>query len=430
MADPAALSPSEREAAYRLNYRLFMWDFIVFTVGMGLLGPSTVIPDFVRGLTDSEIIIGLSGQLFDICWLLPQLLVARRLLTVAHKKWWFVIPNIPVRLLVLALSGVIVLVGGEHKTTILAAFLIFYALAGLGDGLVGVPWLDLMGTSIDDKRRARLFGLGTAVVGVGMIGLNPVVRLILGDQGPDFPNNYALLFAIAGTLFVLTVPPTAFIKELPGATPHDVQPAMRDYLPELARVLRADAPFRAAILARLLVGLWTMASPFYIGFATEQLGMSSSVAVSNLLLMQTLGNVGGSLLLSWLGERHLLLFIRLLLGMAVLQPLLALLASVTGPVPLYVAFIASGCIGGSLMLSFMNWVVIYAGHERRPIYSGLLNSLAAVSLLIAPLLGGLIVEGLGYEAVFAGALMFVIVALAVCLRWMVSPHRENAVISG
>ncbi|WP_162909229.1 MFS transporter [Aggregatilinea lenta] len=429
MAEIAAISPSERDAVYRRNYRLFMVDFVVFTVGMGLLGPSTVIPDFVRGLTDSEIIIGLSGQLFDICWLLPQLLVARRLLTVAHKKWWFVIPNIPVRLLVLVLSGVIVLVGGEHKTTILAAFLIFYALAGLGDGLVGVPWLDLMGTSIDDKRRARLFGLGTAVVGVGMIGLNPVVRLILGDNGPDFPNNYALLFAIAGTLFALTVPATAFLKELPGATPHDAQPAMRDYLPELVRVLRTDGPFRAAILSRLLVGLSAMASPFYIGFATEQLGMSSSVAVSNLLLMQTLGNVAGSLLLSWLGERHLLPFIRMLLGLAVLQPVLALVASVAGPAPLYIAFIAAGGIGGSLMLSFMNWVVIYAGHERRPIYTGLLNSLSAVSLLLAPLMGGLIVEGLGYEAVFVAALGFVIVAFVVCLRSMVSPHEE-AVVGG
>lgn len=426
MVEIPALSPSERDAVYRRNYRLFLWDFIVFTVGMGLLGPSTVIPDFVRGLTGSEILIGLSGQLFDICWLLPQLLVARRLLTVARKKWWFVIPNIPVRLLILTLSGVIVLVGGEHKSTILAAFLIFYGLAGLGDGLVGVPWLDLVGTSLDDRRRARLFGLGTAVVGVGMIGLNPVVRTILGDQGPGFPNNYALLFAISGTLFALTVPATAFLRELPGATPHDIQPTMRDYLPQLAHVLRTDGPFRAAITSRLLVGLSTMAAPFYIGFATEQLGMSSSVAVSNLLLMQTLGSVGGSLLLSWMGERHLLLFIRLLIGLAVLQPLLALLASVTGPAPLYVAFVAAGCIGGSLMLSFMNWVVIYAGHERRPIYSGLLNSLSAVSLLLAPLMGGLIVQGLGYEAVFVVALAFVIVALVVCVRWMVSPHVEAA----
>ncbi len=430
MAESPTILPHEREAVYRRNYRLFLWDFIVFTVGMGLLGPSTVIPDFVRGLTDSEIIIGLSGQLFDICWLLPQLLVARRLLTVAHKKWWFVIPNIPVRLLVLVLSGAIVLVGGQHKTTILAAFLIFYGLAGLGDGLVGVPWLDLVGTSLDDKRRARLFGLGTAVVAVGMIGLNPIVRFILGDQGPDFPNNYALLFAISGTLFMLTIPPTIFLRELPGATPRTSQPSMGDYLPQLVHVLRTDHPFRAAIIARLLVGLSTMAAPFYIGFATERLGMSSSVAVSNLLLMQTLGNVAGSLMLSWLGERHLLSFIRLLLGLAVLQPVLALFASVTGPVPLYIAFVAAGSIGGSLMLSFMNWVVIYAGHERRPIYTGLLNSLSAVSLLLAPLMGGLIVQGLGYEAVFVVALVFVVIAFGVSARWMVSPHEEGAVFSG
>lgn len=419
---PDSLTPSEREQVYRHNYRLFLADFLLFSVGMSLLGTTTVIPAFIRGLTDSEVLIGLSSQLFEIGWLLPQLLVARWLVSVANKKWWFAAPNIPVRLLILVLAGVIVLLGPERKTAILIAFLVLYAGAALGDGLVGVPWVDLIGSSLDGRRRARLFGLGTAFVGIAMLGLNPIVQRILSDEGPPFPNNYALLFAISGTLFTITIIPPMFLRELPSATPQVAPPSMRDYLPQLGRVLRTDHPFRAVIIARVLLSLATLAGPFYIGFATEQLGMSSDIAVSNLLLMQTLGSVAGSLALSWMGDRQIVLFIRLVITMALLQPALALLASAVGPAPLYLAYVMAGVVIGSLNLSLTNWVVMYASPDQRPIYAGLFNSAAAVTLIVAPLMGGTIVELLGYEVVFVMAFVIVSAALGVVLRSLVEPR--------
>ena len=62
--------------------------------------------------------------------------------------------------------------------------------------------------------------------------------------------------------------------------------------------------------------------------------------------------------------------------------LLALLAIAVGPLPLYGAFLAGGFVAGSLGISFINWVIAYASPEQRPVYSGLFNSVSAVSLLI------------------------------------------------
>ena len=84
---------------------------MLFSVAFNLIGSTTVIPDFVRKLTGSEILIAFSSQMFEILWLLPQLLVARSLIRVQNKKMWFVIPNIPVRTLMLIFAGIIVLVG-------------------------------------------------------------------------------------------------------------------------------------------------------------------------------------------------------------------------------------------------------------------------------------------------------------------------------
>jgi len=418
------LSDTERERVYRRNFSLFLSDFVIFTIAMNFIGSTTVIPDFVRKLTDFEVLIALSGQLFEVGWLLPQLFVARSLVRVENKKWWFIGPNIPVRLLILSFAGIIVILGPDRPGLMLGLFLLFYGLAALGDGLVGVPWVDLVGSSLDGRRRARLFGLGNATVGVLVLGLAPIVDMILGDSGPEYPNNYALLFGLAGVLFVVTIPLGLFIRELPGGKPQETAPPMREYLPDLLRVLREDKPYRGMIITRVLAALFTLAAPFYIGLATERLDISSDTAVSTALAVQTVGSVTGALFFSWLGDRRALQFIRMALFIAVLQPSLALLAILVGPLPLYVAFLAGGFVAGSLGISFINWVIAYATPEQRPVYSGLFNSVSAVALFAAPLTGGTIVEVLGYEAVFIVALVIILAALTVALRYVHAPAHS------
>jgi hypothetical protein len=77
-------SSSPRERIYRRNFVYFLADSLLFTLAMEIIGGTTVIPDFVRHLTNSEILIGLSGSLFTIGYLLPQLLVARYIVRYAR----------------------------------------------------------------------------------------------------------------------------------------------------------------------------------------------------------------------------------------------------------------------------------------------------------------------------------------------------------
>lgn len=143
------------EPVYRRNFLVFLSDYILFSIGIGLVGSTTVIPDFIRRLTDVEVLIALSSQMFEILWLLPQLLVARQLVRVRNKKWWFIGPNIAARPMLILFAGAMLALGPDRATAILAAFLLFYGLAALGDGVVGVPWLDLVGSSLDARRRRR-----------------------------------------------------------------------------------------------------------------------------------------------------------------------------------------------------------------------------------------------------------------------------------
>lgn len=414
-----ALTPALRERIYRRNFPFFLADSILFNVAMGIIGTTTVIPDFVRQLTDSEILIGLAGTLFAVGFSLPQLFIARAIIRHARKKWWFVGPNIPVRFVILLFAVITALLGPDRPEAILVAFFLLYSIAAFGDGLVGVPWADMAGTSLSGRWRARMFGMTTAITGIIMLLIAPLIGVVLGDTGPGFPYNYAVLFGVSGVLFALSILPGLFFHELPGGKAVDKTPPLAEFLPDLGRMLREDVPFRAFVVTRILTNLFMMAAPFYIGFATVQLGLSSQVAVPVLLAMQTLGSVTGAIAYTWIGARNNLLYIRLALGAAALLPISALLAGVVGPALLYVGFLVSGlAVSANLLPSYVNWVVTYANPDQRPVYVGLSNTVAALVGLVSPLIGGTIAQSLGYEPLFVVALVMALGALFVTLRYM------------
>ncbi len=258
------------ENIYRRNFVLFLLDGILFTVAIGMMGSSTVIPDFVRRLTDSEVLIGLSSTLFSVGYTLPQLFVARYIVGYERKKWWFILPNIPTRFVILTFAIILGFSGTMQPTSILFLFLGCYAIAALGDGLVGVPWAEMTGSSLDERWRARFYGFMSAGGGLIMLAVTPLIALILGDTGPDFPDNYALLFGISGVLFVISIFPVIFVHELPGGKAAQSTPSMMSYLPKLGQLLKQDKSYRSVILAQVFTSLFLMAMPFYIGFNTTQ----------------------------------------------------------------------------------------------------------------------------------------------------------------
>lgn len=418
------------ERIYRRNFLYFLADNILFTVAMGILGTTTVIPDFVRRLTDSEILIGLSGNLFTIGYTLPQLFIARYIVRYARKKWWFVGPNIPVRFLILVFAGLIAWLNTERSGLILLTFFICYGIAAFGDGLVGVPWVDLVGSSLDNRWRARMFGFAAAASGVIMLLITPLIGNILGDDGLGFPKNYALLFGISGVVFVISILPGLLIHELPGGKAVEKLPSFKEFLPQLGDLLRDDMPFRAFIVMRIFTDLLLMSAPFYIGFATVQLGLSSEVAVPVLLAMQIVGSVVGSLLYTWLGAHNNLLYIQLALVSAALLPICALLAMIFGPWLLYFGFLVSGLAAGSnLFICLLNWLVGYAHADQRPVYVGLANTVAAVVAFTTPFIAGTIIHNLGYPPLFMVSLVMAFCALFVTMRFFPKVQLAETAVS-
>ena len=289
-------------------------------------------------------------------------------------------------------------------------------LAALCGGVLGVAWADLAGNSLDNRWRARVLGVSAGITGVAMLGLTPLIGLALAQGG--FPRNYALVFGAAGVLSALSVPPLALVHELPPATAAAEAPAGAPAGLSLGLGRRRAPTGRCGPLSwlRVLMSLFMMAGPFYVGYATGPLRLDSAVAVPTLLAMQTAGSIAGALGYTWLGARSNLLALRLSMVGAMLLPAGALAAGRLGPWPLYLGFAVAGLASSSMMSGYLNWIVGYAPADRRSGYVALSNTVAGAMTLLAPLLAGTLVARLGYAPLFAVALTMAAAALLVATR--------------
>lgn len=414
-------TPIDRESIYRRNFVVFLLDNVFFNIAYALMGTTTVIPDFVRQLTASEVLIGLFSSLFAIGNNSPQLFIARYILRLTRKKWLFILPNIPARTIMIVFAVIMVWLGRDQPHLILIAFFICYSIAAFGDGIVAVAWADIVGSSLDHRWRARMFGMTSAITGVVMLFLAPQVRKILGNPDLPFPNNYALLFGIAGGIFALSVVPSFFLREIVIDKVIVKMPSLSEFIPQMGQILRRDTAFRSFVAVRLLTSLFLMAAPFYIGYATTELAFSSEEAVPAFLMMQTIGSVLGALLYAVVGARNNLLCMRIALAGVAILPISALLAGSLGVVPLYVGFFSFGMAMTSILSGFINWVVGYAIPDQRPVYVGLANTLNAFVSLFSPILGGLVAQSFGYPPLFLIALIVILMAFFIALRL---PHTK------
>jgi len=414
---PAATTDVEvnRERFYRRNFLALAGDYILFGVAFAILSPRVLPPNFVDQLTGDPVLVGLAGLLFSVVWMMPQLLFAPYVNRAARKKPYITIPAFPARVIFIPVGLLMIAIGPGSAGLLILVFLSGYVALAVGDGCSVIPWMDILGSSLNNRLRGRLFAWSQAATGVlvTLIAV-PLVRHVLGPEGPTFPNNYALLMIVVGALLTLALASFVLTREGHSPPPQD-SPGLREYGPFLARLLREDAGFRRYLLARFAYDLIRIAEPFYIVYATSVIGQEDAVAVSDEILLATLTGVVAALIMGQLnakrGPRDV---VRLATSAALIAPLLALSGRIVGPVGIHLTWIALSLAGTAFVPGFLNWVVEYAPPGYRPIYSGMANTFS-IAALLSPLIGGLIVAQFSYDVLFVVAAL--IGAVAMLLVW-------------
>jgi MFS family permease len=404
-------------------------DFLFFGIGLAFVNQTTVLPAFVARLTASDVLIGLTSTIANGAWLLPQLFAANIIAGKARKKAAVAVPGIVSRSLFL-LIGPIALLAGRRPGAALALFFIMYFVAYVLDGIASTAWFDILGKTLEPAARSRLVGMGQIGAGIGGAAAGFVVGYVLtGDMFP-FPGNYALLFTVSGVFLALSMVSFLFLRETPE---EHLEPRLpwAQYFRRLPGVLLEDSGFRRVTGVWLLMGIFSLALPFYVIFGLERLGFPP-LSVGVFTTAQVAGTIASALVMARVGGRRgTRAVIRLWGACAAAAPILAagtlLARPLLGGALMYVyalVFFIAGWQGNALMAGFINHVLEIAPASRRPLYIGLANTLNAASMVM-PLLGGWLLSATGsYPVLFAVAAAGPLAGLVAAAR-LPEPRQER-----
>lgn len=429
------LAPAGVEAEphyYRRNALAFMADMAIFRTAISFISSSTVLPAFIALLAGSEAIVGLVQGLIDGAWFLPQLLSASAVSRLPRKKPVILRAVIIGRSLLFPLAVLVGYWGASRPKVVLVATALTFFLFYIADGIASVPWFEILAKSLPDRRRGRVLGVGQVVGGVGGIASGMAVRWILSDACPwQYPTNFAALIAIGGGLLMVALIPLVALYEPTWETAKKAPPSVGQTLRSVPQIVRRDRSFGLLILIRLLATFGGVAIAFYVlhgqrnlGFSTEDLGLFVSAQVFGSLLS---GFLTGLLQDRWGPLAHM----RVVIGSAVLVPVIALLALPLQPalganlVYYYMLlYVVMGIYLGSFAWPYLNWIFEHTGEADRSLYIGIVNTTAALAMF-APPLGGWIVSVASYQAAFGTALAFALAALALTL-WLPDTRRRKS----
>lgn len=426
MADADDLAA--READYdafvaRHLRRNFIGHFIHGMLGMTgfrLIYAPTFIPTYIHRLTGSDALVGLGTSLLQLGAVISPIFSASRFEHQPRILPYAIRTGTMMRVMILGLA-----LSGWFLTghVLLFATLACFFLLGTFNGIQRVCFQMLMAKVIPIHRRGRLQAWRNLTGGMIAAGLSYVAgRYLIGRD--VLGNGYATTFFLAFVLTSLGLTALRFIMVEP--VPPTLRPATRfvDRIKDFPQLL-ADRDYRWFILAEALCVAARIASPFYILYAGQQLGLSGQV-IGELSLCYLGADTLSNLLWGNIGDRtgYRLTFMG---STAVWAGAVALLLLVHQPWAVFVAFCGLGAGASGYQMSQQTMVLEFG--ERADVAMRLALSTTIEGAISAggPLLGGLVATTLGYPVLMSAALAFLAASFALILLKVNEPRRRVAV---
>lgn len=384
-------------ATDRRNFAGGLWHGAFLAMGMALTQPTTVIAAFVAELTGSTVWVGGLSTVLTAAAVLPQLFVARWV-EPRPAKMPFLLLAIYLRVASWgALAWLITSVGASQPELLAWALVGLLAIFYAGGGLGNIPYTDIIGKVIPPQRRGTFFGGREALAGPLAVGAALLARRILAEI--EYPDNYALLFALAAAALAIASLGFWLIREPPREDAPGRPLPWQAYGAQLAAAARR---LKTLVVVQVLTGFSLMALPFYVVYAQQELGAPPEV-VGWFLFAQVTGGVLGNLLWARLVDRfssRTMLTVCALTSMA--APLLAIgLGGLGGLgwVGLLPTFFLAGAAFNGRSVGFQSALLELAPTAERPTFAAL-NAILVLPVAVLPLLAGLLLQSWPYAAIF------------------------------
>ncbi len=417
---PDGESPELTVQDYRHNFRLGVISGALVTVAMAFQDPSMVLSWFLAQLGTSNILIGLVQPIRWGSSFMLQILVSGYLQRKPYKMPFYLTVAVLRCLLLVGLALIVALVPLGSPWLVRGFFAIFI-IYSLISGVMGLPFLDIVGKSILPSERGRFFGRRNLLGNLVVLGASATVGYLLAEpSGLVFPLNVAVIFVLASLFRAFSSVVWSRVKEPPGVVDtSDVR--WSEQLRRGVRLLKCDPQYRRFVLVRLALVPPGWVTPFYIVYAQTELGIPPQM-IGVYLAVRTIAAVLSNLVWSRMSDRRgnrSIVQAASALGISI--PLLALIvgfliqrspAEASWPAYAFgLVFMAMGASGSGSMIAGMSYLLDIVPDAERPLYLGFNSTLFGIARFSA-LASGFLVDWVGFRTVTAVALGFCVLSLA------------------
>jgi len=404
------------------NYVFFILEASAFSVSLAIFSQDVILPYLISRLTSQPVFIGIISAIFYLGFYIPQILGAYLVHGRTTRKGVVFRITLIQRIATFLLALIVQAIHLLPDPVILVLFLAAYTFFALTNGMIGPPYSDLINKTIL-YHRGLFYGLLTGVTSLVGFGASLLAKYLLENY--TFPLNFKWMFWIAFGISTLSPFCVAAFRETPFPVANPPE-KVRDYFRSIPTILASHPLYVRYLVARALVGIAFMANAFYAVYMVEHYNLSvGTLALFAMLVLASKSGLG--FVFGWVGDRFGYKLV--LMGIALslfLQALCALIA----PTPSFfwlIAVLIGGVLSG-IGISDPNMIFEIAPPGETGRFIGITNTLVGPVMVLAPMLGGLLVNTFAYSALFGVCL--VIAFIGFFFTWLAFEEPRSVVSQG
>ena len=407
---------------FKRNSFANLLDTAFWGFGGSFTAAYTIMPVFLSTLTDSPILIGLIPALEAIGWFLPQLFLAKYLEGINQRLPLVRRLGIFERLPFLLLAIGAFLIPGVDQKVALILILIIYTIKVFSSGLVALPWQELMATVIPVSHRGRYWGI-SLIAGklMGLVGAF-ITGLILARIA--YPNNYAIMFligfiAVSISFLFLSLNVEPVIERQSS----QVDPGIWS---RIKKTLGKDKNFGIYLINRGFTFMSSMGMAFFTVYGIQKFNLPISQSATFTAVMFASEIVGAGIwgtLGDKAGYKRVIEFCNFISIIGLFSILFV--GSVWG---LFIVFGILSFARSGEYISNQNFALEFGSEKDRPTYIGMSGTLTGPFFLVAPIVGGSIIQLWGYKSMFLVALIVSVVAFLIIKFLVKDPRKIKGIV--
>ena len=387
--------------------------------GFRIVETPTLVPAYVFAISGSTTAVGIARAAQALGTLLTPIVGATM---VEHRKR--VLPMVFGTGLGMRLPLLVIAIAGFFLPQPYALWTLVAMMATFGffQGMQMVTFSVLISKVIPVERRGSLMGRRNTLGGLAAT----VVALFSGSliEHNTFGNGYASTFLVAFLLTAAGLTSLILIREPESPAVRKKSEELGARLRELPALLRSDPAYRDYLVARSIGTLGRMAVPYYVIYAGKVMhleGGKLGALTAGFLLAQTVSSAIWGELGDRRGFRDVLSWS---LGIWTVATV-GLTYATTMPT-IMAGFVGLGAGLGGFQLACTNLVLEFGKREDIPMRVALAQTADTLVVVVAPLLGSALIEGISYEAMFWTSAVVQAIALVVT-AFRVQDPRAKAV---